>query len=80
MKALNMAKWSLDGFDTNYNMYRMIRRDSDINSCNEYLLVSGARLIIPNSSRKVYLKPTKDPHQAKQNIDFVRDEMIFETR
>lgn len=80
MKAVNMAKWALDGFDTNYNMYRMVRRDSEVEDCNEYLLVNSARLIIPDCSRKVYLKPTKDPHQAKQNIDFAMKDIIFEVR
>lgn len=66
MKAISLVKWSLDGYDDRYCMYRF-RSQNRANS-DEVLLVSAAKLL-GIDAKFAYLNPTTDRAEAESFLE-----------
>jgi hypothetical protein len=68
MKTISLSKWTPDGFDDRYLMYRFKRSDSNHRN-DEYLLVGKAKVLDVSNSRYVYLDPARDQAEAEPALN-----------
>jgi hypothetical protein len=67
MKAISLTKWSPDGYDDRYMMYRFRSRNNAY--ANEILLVSEAKLLDNDGKAHAYLNPTTDGAEANEMLE-----------
>jgi hypothetical protein len=75
MKAISLSKWTPDGYDERYCMYRFVNRSS--RSVDEYLLVSSAKLLDEGGKLYSYLNPTTDRVEANTELERAKSRLKF---